>query len=90
MPSEPIAVTIYTRQGCHLCEKAHDLLAAFAQTYPVAVELIEIDLDAALTKRYGEKVPVVVVNGRERFWGCIQPALLRRLLVAETARRRGF
>jgi glutaredoxin len=88
---EPVAVhvTFYTREGCTLCDEAQRLLAAsVARRGRVAIEmdLRNIDGDAELVSRYGDKVPVLVIGGRERLWGKINPVLLRRTLEAEGER----
>ncbi len=71
---KPIA-TLYTRQGCHLCDKACRLLLE----HGFEVEAVDIDADPALRARYTNCVPVVVIDGRERFRGRIDRRLLRRL-----------
>ena len=40
-------------------------------------------LDPELAAKYGNEVPVVAVNGKVRFRGVVNPALLERLLTAE-------
>jgi glutaredoxin len=67
---------LYTRQGCHLCHDAEQLL----RQYGLAPELVDIDADPALRQRYTDCVPVVVIDGKERFRGRVDPRLLRRLL----------
>lgn len=69
-------VTLYTRVGCHLCEEALALLAR----YGIAPELVDIDADPGLRDRYNTCVPVVVIDGRERFRGRVNEVLLKRLL----------
>lgn len=69
-------VVLYTRSGCHLCDDAHRLLVR----YGLAPRLVDIDADAALRERYNECVPVVVIDGKVRFRGRINEALLNRLL----------
>jgi glutaredoxin len=71
-------VTLYTRQGCHLCDVARDVLLRYGLT----PQAIDIDADPNLRARYDECVPVVVIDGQERFRGRIDERLLRRLLVA--------
>lgn len=73
--------TIYTRVGCHLCESAQELLARF----DVAVTLVDIDQQPELQAAYNECVPVVWINGKERFRGRIDERLLRRILRATTS-----
>jgi len=54
-----IPLTLYVRQGCHLCEdmeqQIHDLLEQ--GTYRLS--LVDIDADNALKNRYNEWVPVL-------------------------------
>jgi glutaredoxin len=71
-------ITLYTRHGCHLCDDALELLRRHGQE-PC---LIDIDADPALRERYNECVPVVEIDGKERFRGRINEVLLARLLSA--------
>ena len=75
MPS----VTLYTRQGSHLCDDAQALLLR----HGLHPQLVDIDADSALRERYNECVPVVEINGRERFRGRINEVLLMRVLTHE-------
>jgi glutaredoxin len=69
-------VILYTRQGCHLCEVAHDIL----RRHRLRPQLIDIDEDEGLRAQYDHCVPVVVIDGEERFRGRINEILLKRLL----------
>ena len=69
-------VTVYSRQGCHLCDDAVSLLARFG----LSPTVVDIDADPALRERYTDCVPVVEIDGRERFRGRVNEVLLRRLL----------
>jgi glutaredoxin len=77
---------VYTRQGCHLCTDAWNLLHARQQRYRFTLETVDVDTDPDLRARYGDWVPVVAVNGKVRFKGCVNPVLLQRLLDAEACR----
>lgn len=77
----------YTRRGCHLCEEAWEQLAAEQGRCRFTVEAVDVDADPELAARYGDRVPVVVVNGKERFWGRINSVLLRRLFEAESCQK---
>lgn len=68
---------LYTRDGCHLCD---DALAILRQ-HGLEPECIDIDKDPELVARYTECVPVVEIDGVERFRGRVNPMLLQRLLV---------
>lgn len=58
----PGPVILYTRDGCHLCELAANLL----DDAGVAWRAVDIDGDAALSERYGLVIPVVRRPDAER------------------------
>lgn len=74
-------VRLFTRQGCHLCDQAAQVL----RQQGLQFESVDIDADPALQARYTECVPVVVIDGKERFRGRVDPLLLRRLLAGRSA-----
>jgi glutaredoxin len=78
-----LTFTVYTRAQCSCCHKALDLLDDYRRHYGFTVETSDVDADPALAARYGDSVPVVAVNGKVRFKGVVNPALLERLLQAE-------
>ena len=45
-----------------------------------AIDVVDIDHDPDLVAKYNTEVPVVTVNGKVRFRGVVNPALLERLL----------
>lgn len=69
-------VILYTRQGCHLCDDAKALLLR----HGLEVQEVDIDADPTLHSKYTECVPVVAIDGVERFRGRVNEVLLRRLL----------
>jgi glutaredoxin len=73
-------VVVYTRGGCHLCDIAWEQLERQRQRYGFSLEAVDVDGDPELTARYGDTVPVVTINGKERFRGRVNEVLLRRLL----------
>lgn len=68
-------VILYTRSGCHLCDAA----AAALARHGLQFEVVDVDADPDLQKRYDQCVPVVVIDGKERFRGRVDELLLRRL-----------
>lgn len=75
---KPLRAVVYSRQGCHLCEEAVALLLQAG----LEVETVDIDAHPPLRERYDRCVPVVLIEGQERFRGRVNPRLLRRLLLA--------
>jgi len=45
-------------------------------------QLVDIDADPELRQRYNECVPVIAIDGKERFRGRVNEVLLARLLAA--------
>ena len=63
-----IAITIYSRPGCHLCDEMKAVVQRVARSMPLRpVTVVEIDIstDAALAERYGLESPVLLVDGRK-------------------------
>lgn len=83
---EHLQFIMYTRQDCHLCERAWEILQDWQRRRGFRLEAVDIDDDEDLQKQFGQKVPVVAVNGKVRFWGHINPVLLKRLLDSEEKR----
>jgi glutaredoxin len=81
--ADRMQVTVLTRAGCHLCDDAHRQLTEQQRIYGFSLVVSDVDADPALAKRYGDRVPVVVINGKERFHGRVNKALLKRLLTHE-------
>ena len=83
-PWHPARMVLYTRVGCHLCEDVWAELQRQQSRYGFRLESIDIDGDPDLAAKYGETVPVVMVDGVLRFRGQVNAALLRRLLEARS------
>lgn len=69
-------VLLFTRHGCHLCEDAQAVLSR----HGLNPTTIDIDASPELRERYDACVPVVVIDGKERFRGQVSDVLLKRLL----------
>lgn len=74
------SVTLYTREGCHLCVPARDVVQEVCADLGVAWHEIDIDTDPLLREKYGDEVPVVVVDGQTVGFWRIDAAVLRRAL----------
>jgi glutaredoxin len=78
--SKPAEIILYTRQACHLCDDAKAVLEITGQRYALVLQVVDVDSNPDLADRYGMEVPVVMVDGRVRFRGRVNAALLERLL----------
>lgn len=60
-------VTFYTRPGCHLCENALKVVSRVRERVPFTLEERNIETDDRLMLAYLERIPVVAIDGHERF-----------------------
>jgi len=58
-------VTLYTKPECPLCEEAKAYLDELHQSLPFNLIVTDIQSDPKLMERYGTRIPLVIVNGRE-------------------------
>jgi glutaredoxin len=82
MVSEP-RLTLITRPGCHLCEMAKEAIDRVVVV--TGDRWIEVDVtgDLELEREYGDRVPVVLLDGKEHgYWRVEEDRLLRDLAVA--------
>lgn len=62
-------VTFYTRPGCHLCDEARTVVERVCADLGETYAELSIDDDPELTRRYGDEIPVTLVDGRQHdFW----------------------
>lgn len=74
-----VVVVLFSRPGCGLCDRAREVLEAQRARTPFALEEVDISGDERLELEYGIRIPVVTVDGRERFEVDVDPAELARL-----------
>ena len=70
-------ITLYGREGCHLCDDARATLVALRGE--LGFELVERDIEADddLLRRYLERIPVVCLDGEELFDYFVDEGVLR-------------
>ena len=54
-------LTVYSRSGCHLCDDIVSELRARG----LSPEIVDVDSDPELARRYGLRVPVLVLGDEE-------------------------
>ena len=77
-----IALTLYSRPGCHLCDDMKAVVERVARTStPVpTIEVIDISSDPELEALYGLEIPVLLVNGKKAAKYRVTEEELRRQL----------
>ncbi len=58
-----IRLKLLSRAGCHLCEDMRREVDALLADQPHEWEIVDVDGDPDLARRYGDSVPVLFVNG---------------------------
>ncbi len=73
-------LTLYGKPGCHLCEDAQAAVDAAAARHSFDLELVDVSIDPVLHRRYGERIPVIEIDGDEAFELVVDPTELDRRL----------
>lgn len=73
-------VTLYTRQGCCLCDDAKRVLESARLHARFELDVVDIDGDADLRLAYNDEVPVIAINGSKAFkYRVTEQELLKKL-----------
>jgi hypothetical protein len=72
--------SLYSRPGCGLCEEMLADLSALPASRGIAVDVIDVDLDAATRTRYGHKIPVLLLDGELVCHGSLDPEEVHKAL----------
>ena len=78
MPERPARLALLTRTGCHLCVTAAETVARIGAEAGLTPELVDVDTDPELQAEFGDRVPVVLVDGREHSYFTVDVPRLRR------------
>ena len=73
-------VVLYGKAGCCLCDEARATVAEVRARRPFDLEEVDVSLDPVLHARYGERIPVVAVDGVEAFELGLDAAELEKLV----------
>ena len=79
-------VELLTRDGCGICRRVYDRLAELAAELDFELSSTDVDAAAAagnpaLRAEFGDRLPVVLLNGREHSYWDVDEARLRADLV---------
>jgi glutaredoxin len=73
-------LTLYGKPGCHLCDDARAAVERATVGREVALEQVDITRDPALHARYGERIPVLELDGETVFELFVDEGVLERRL----------
>jgi len=60
-------VTLYGKPGCHLCDEARAVVLELRSRRRFDLEEVDVSLDPGLHRLYGERIPVLALDGEELF-----------------------
>jgi glutaredoxin len=80
-----IAITIYSRPGCHLCDEMKAIVTRVAAGV-ASIEDVDISTDPGLEARYGLEIPVLMIDGKKAAKYRITEDALSRLLNERSSR----
>jgi glutaredoxin len=84
-----IALTIYSRPGCHLCDEMKDVVKRVAQSIPLQLEEVDISSSRDLEEKYGLEIPVLLVDGKKAAKYRLREEELRRILARRATQAGG-
>lgn len=68
-PFSASRVVLLTTAGCHLCTEAREALDRVAERTGVAWSEVDVAGEETLRREYGDRLPVVLLDGREHgYW----------------------
>ena len=60
-------LTLYGKPGCHLCDDARVAVERVSAGRQVRLEQVDVSRDPLLHRRYGERIPVLELDGETLF-----------------------
>jgi glutaredoxin len=73
-------LTLYGKPGCHLCDDARAAVQRVTARRDIPLEQVDISRDPVLYKRYGERIPVLEMDGETVFEFFVDEVVLERRL----------
>jgi glutaredoxin len=79
-PAPTARLELLTRAGCSLCTTAREIVARVAADEAVAWYERDVDAEPELADEYSDRVPVVLLDGREHAYWRVDEHRLREAL----------
>jgi len=80
MSAREHSVTLISRAGCHLCEEAEQTLRRLAAELGFAYSELDVDAEDARRHEYSDRVPVILIDGKEHGYWRVEEARFRKAL----------
>jgi len=81
------SVTLITRADCHLCADAAATLRRLRDELGFGYEELDVDADQDRCNEYSDRVPVILIDGREHGYWRVEEARFRKALTRPGGRR---
>jgi glutaredoxin len=75
-------VTLLSRPDCHLCAEARVELDRITGELGIRLTETNVDSDPELRAEYGDRIPVILIDGAEHGFWRVEEQRLRRALAA--------
>ncbi len=73
-------MSLVTRRGCHLCEDAESVVDRLSRELGFSWDAVDVDQSRQLQDAYGDRVPVILLDGVEHgYWRGGEDRLRRAL-----------
>jgi glutaredoxin len=73
-------VVLVTRAGCHLCAEAESLLRRLSAELAFSYREVDVDADQVRRETYSDRVPVILIDGKEHGYWRVEEARFRRAI----------
>ena len=74
----PVRLTLISLADCHLCDVAKEAIARVAEQAGVGWRDVDVAADQALLDEYWDRVPVILLDGKEHGYWRVEEERLRR------------
>ena len=76
-------LVLLSRDGCHLCDDARAVLSRVAAEVGEGWQERDVDADPNLAAEYGDRVPVVLLDGAEHSYWRVDETRLKAALAGQ-------
>ncbi|MDQ3095522.1 MAG: glutaredoxin family protein [Actinomycetota bacterium] len=80
MTTQRARVRLLSKPGCHLCDDARVVVASVCAELGETYDEVDITQESELLRRYGEQIPVTLVDGVQHDYWRVDASRLRHAL----------